>query len=79
MKILQIAASSDTENGTQLYGLADDGIVYFYRYECKGREVQYHSKPNEFYQGYTEGWFPMETVMSRPLFHPDDPRCQERE
>jgi hypothetical protein len=77
MKILQIASSSDTENGTVLYGLADDGRVYLYRDAYAGREVQYHSKPNEYLLGYTEGWLPMATEMSTPVFHPNDPRYLE--
>jgi hypothetical protein len=81
MKILQIASSSDTENGTMLYALADDGKVYFWRDTCKPREQQYTdpNKPSEFRQGWTEGWYPLAGGISRPTFHPNDPTRHEHE
>lgn len=77
MKILQIAASSDTENGTLLYGLADDGKVYFYRENYAPRENQ--SVAGMFYEGWTAGWHPMETCLSKPVFHKNDPKRHEHE
>jgi len=79
MKILQIASSSDAENGTMLYALADDGNVYFWRDQCKPREQTYagNEKPSEFRPGWTEGWCLMAMGISRPSFHPNDPKRHE--
>ena len=75
MKMVQIAASSDTENGTLLYGLADDGKVYFYRETRR----PYKNANNDWHAGWTAGWFPMEAGASKPVFAPEDPKRHEHE
>ena len=91
-RIIQITTSSDTENGTTILGLGNDGNLYEYRYQTLQPVAipnarwntdahRVESAPGEtfFRTGWTPGWSPLPSGISRTLFHPDDPKRNTEE
>lgn len=72
MKIIQLAVALNDEGEESLYALTDDGVVLQRRWAAKPRKRHVTDEPITYIDGWTEGWIPVEYVLSAPVKHPED-------